>query len=253
MRIAVILLALLTAMACSSRDSGQSIRRGGPGDTSPSPQQGPQGGGTTGPQTTPQEGPPIFSGSPTDAEMGNWDSSGDMPPPPEPLDKDFHFQCSAFLQDQVSRKAKVCEDCEELPYRLYRLYNFELTKENAAVDFAELEYRKIAYFGLYAELESPTWEVEEDIELINPEVNLSLSYEESFDDDKPDGVLRVFMNVAQGIADQKVYQFSNTELSVETSYLNLSESISVRNAEGEYDDTIPRLFVEIECQPKTDD
>lgn len=250
LKITALIIALLMVSACSPR-SKTPIHRGQPagGGPSPTPQQGPQGGGSGTTPEIPSEGSSILTGSPTDAQMGDWDSSGDIPPFPPPMEKDFHFQCSAFLQDQVSRKARVCEDCEEKSYRLYRLYNFELTKENPSVSFKDLTYRKIAYFGLNEGLEKPTWEVEEDILLENSNVTLNVSFIESWDEDQPEGVLQTSMSVAQGFGDRTVHQFKHQEQSANDSYISIDDSIFVKNQDGESDDSIPSLLVEIRCQP----
>ncbi len=201
----------------------------------------------TNPEVAGKQGPSVLVGRPVDAAtMGDWDSFGDPVMPPEPIEISGTYECSAFLQDQIRRSGKVCENCEDYDYRLYRLYTFEVSESKKEFNFENIGYQKIAYFGLYADLEHPQLEVEEDLKLETPQIELRFNLIQDYSQENAPLVLNVNSKVGQGFADKIVYKYENHQLSPEYGG-SFNASISARNKDEANKADVPQLLLDVQC------
>ncbi|MCB0407720.1 MAG: hypothetical protein KDD34_05900 [Bdellovibrionales bacterium] len=237
------ILITLSVLCLQCSPSSKSQNAGGP---IASPTASPQNPNSF--HETPLLNPVI--GRPVDVQIGDWDSQGSPMPPPPPVNEPFHLKCYGFMQDQLSRKARFCETCDEVSYRLYRLYEFEVDHAHLTVQLENMSYKKIAfvsYLDSTSEV-SETYEVDSDLQLEKPLVNLYFQAFENWEQDPPKKSLGLKIHLGQKIADKYVNIFKDFEFNFLTPSLSATAEVFLGDSNNNYSEGTPKLLFEVQCQ-----
>lgn len=233
-----VLLFILFNVSCSSDKSTQPADQPQTSQNIPAPTPAPQA----------LESLPIIPGRPIEAATGDWDSFGAPPVLPK-TDRDYRFKCTGFLQDQLVRKGLFCAHCNPIKYWIYRLYSFEISKEQNIVNLHDLSYQKIAYLlsGDHS-FSTQTLEVDMDVDLKSPKATVSLHYNLDYRFEPPSPALKMQLYIGQLLGNYSVFQTREVTADFESLFFTNKLSIDARDSHFRFDDEIPRMSLEVRCE-----